>query len=225
MILKSFGCSFIFGTELSDDAGPGGKPSELTWPALLSQQLGLEHHGRGQGGAGNLRILERVISELSLGIPTLYVIGWTWIDRFDYGNPTPTCMADEWGTIVPSDSSTTARAYYQHVQSDLHDKFTSLMCVKSAVDILTQHKQPFVMTYMDSLMMNTTWHAPHSVRFLQQLVQPYLCDFEGRTFLDWARYHGFEIGAGSHPLDAAHQAAVDVILPRARLALDAGCGL
>ena len=42
MDVKSFGCSFIFGSELSDDGygGPYATPSQLTWPAHLARHLG-----------------------------------------------------------------------------------------------------------------------------------------------------------------------------------------
>jgi hypothetical protein len=42
MNLKSFGCSFIFGSELSDDGRNGlyATGSRLTWPAHVAQHLG-----------------------------------------------------------------------------------------------------------------------------------------------------------------------------------------
>lgn len=43
MKLKSFGCSFIFGLELSDIGAKSKKYSQLTWPAIIAQRQGLEY--------------------------------------------------------------------------------------------------------------------------------------------------------------------------------------
>jgi hypothetical protein len=85
MKIKSFGCSFIFGTDLADETRgePYAQSSQLTWPALLAQDLGLEYECHARPGSGNLRILEKILS-ISIQTPATFVIGWTWIDRFDY---------------------------------------------------------------------------------------------------------------------------------------------
>ena len=55
MDIKSFGCSFIFGSELSDD----GKHelyaigSRLTWPAILANHLGYNYNTYSRPGMTN----------------------------------------------------------------------------------------------------------------------------------------------------------------------------
>ena len=63
MNLKSFGCSFIFGSELSDDGrtGPYATGSCLTWPALLAKEFGYGYHTYARPGSGNLQIAERAL--------------------------------------------------------------------------------------------------------------------------------------------------------------------
>ena len=65
MKLKSFGCSFIYGTDLADD-GRGfiaATPSRLTWPALLAQNLDYSYECYARPGCGNLRILEKILNQ------------------------------------------------------------------------------------------------------------------------------------------------------------------
>ena len=87
MKLKSFGCSFIFGSELADDGRdrPYATPSQLTWPSHLAQHLGRDYSCYARPGAGNLQILENILNQSAVSdCNDLFVIGWTWIDRFDY---------------------------------------------------------------------------------------------------------------------------------------------
>ena len=65
MKLKSFGCSYIFGSELSDDLLPPSptKPaSQLTWPALLAQRFDLPYECYALPATGNLRILDQLLA-------------------------------------------------------------------------------------------------------------------------------------------------------------------
>ena len=71
------------------DADP--QPSRSTWPALLAQHLGFEYECWAQPGCGNLMVAEQVIHHLSLPNndtqPAVFVINWTYSDRFDYCDP------------------------------------------------------------------------------------------------------------------------------------------
>ena len=66
MTLKSFGCSFIFGSDLADDGrdGPYATPSQLTWPALLAQHLGRDYQCYARPGSGNLQILNTILNQI-----------------------------------------------------------------------------------------------------------------------------------------------------------------
>jgi len=210
MNLKSFGCSFIFGSELPDD---GRKrlfvtTSKFTWPALYADMLGYEYCSDARPGAGNLQIAERTLNELAKNEHALYVIGWTWIDRFDYYVPN---FKHRWKTIMPTDNNAMADPYYRNIHSQYRDKLTTLMSIKLVIDTLKEKKCPFIMTYMDELMFETEWHSSPAVSELQNYIRPYMTTFEGLNFLDWSKTHGYPITENWHPLEAAHQAAAEYI--------------
>ena len=216
MKLKSFGCSFIFGSELSDDRSAGTDliPSQLTWPAHLAQQLGLEHETHSRPGSGNLQIAERVLSHIALNDATFYAIGWTWIDRFDIWDPAGDSkhylnndLWFKWSTILPADHNEVAKNYFKNIQSDLRDKLTTLMYVRIVIDTLKQKNIPFVMTYMDNLMFDQEWHITSAVKELQEYVKPYMTTFDGQNFLDWSCKNNYPVSKLWHPLDEAHWAA------------------
>ena len=118
MDIKSFGCSFIFGSELSDDGvnGPYATGSQLTWPALLAKSWGYGYQTYARPGAGNLQIAERVLNQVSNIEPALYIIGWTWIDRFDYIDSAETAWpGTAWTTLMPTDTGNLADTYYRNL--------------------------------------------------------------------------------------------------------------
>ena len=128
MTLKSFGCSFIFGSELRDD-GLYATPSNLTWPAHLADHLTCNYECYARPGAGNLQILEQVLNQSAINNDTdLFVIGWTWIDRFDYydADYNPKVKRNPWNTIMPIDESAIAKVYYKELHSEYQDKYTCL---------------------------------------------------------------------------------------------------
>jgi len=67
MIIKSFGCSFIFGNELTDDGRDTlyATSSKFTWPALLAKHYDFEYCTYARPGSGNLQILERLSSDFA----------------------------------------------------------------------------------------------------------------------------------------------------------------
>lgn len=209
MDIKSFGCSFIFGSELSDD-GYGtayATPSQLTWPAHLAKHLGYGYQCYARPGSGNLQITERVLSQATNAESALYVIGWTWIDRFDYVNSD----TDQWKTIMPIDEDAVARTYYRDIHSEYRDKLATLMSMRLVVDTLKQKGYPFIMTYMDDLTFDTQWHTTPAVLELQDYVRPHMTRFEGKSFLEWSRSKGYPETAKWHPLEEAHLAAGNYI--------------
>lgn len=210
MILKSFGCSFIFGNELPDDGYklPNKVPSQYTWPALLSRDLGYDYKCHARPGSGNLQILAKLLDALADPTPGLYVVGWTWIDRFDYCvNPN-----DKWRSITPQETTGESEFYYRHFHTQYRDKLTSLVAIKSAIDALKASGNKFIMTYMDDLLYENKWHTSPGLLSIQNYVRPYLKNFQNQNFLDWSHSRGFPIGrCGGHPLEQAHQAAFDLI--------------
>lgn len=219
MKLKSFGCSFIFGTDLADDGrlGPVATPSLLTFPALIAQDKGMEYSCRARPGAGNFEILCRLLDEIATGEPALYMINWTWIDRFSYIDEERSmgCYPfnpQGWHSIMPVDDDEIARLYYRALHTQLKDKLLTLTCVKSAIDDLLTTGNQFIMTWTDALMWETQWHCPPAVRWMQDRVKSYHSAFQGSSFIDWSQQQGFEISATMHPLEQAHQAAAKLVL-------------
>jgi hypothetical protein len=219
MKIKSFGCSFIFGTDLADDGRhlPTPTPSNYTWAAHLARHLGYDYECLARPGCGNLQIAERVLSHLADSEPSFYVIGWTWIDRFDYTNSTiiNRPIAARWGnwrTLMPVDTTELARIYYKGLHSEYRDKLTTLMQIQLVINTLNQRGQRFIMTYMDKLMFDQRWNYTSAVVDLQQSVKPYMTMFEDKTFLDYSQRNGFEISPTLHPLEQAHKSAAQIII-------------
>jgi len=204
MLVKSFGCSFIFGTDLPDQVEK--KPSQLTWPAVFSQQLGHHHICHALGGTGNLAIANRVLNEVSRDVYALFIIGWTWIDRFDYINKN-----QQWSTIRPGSNDDLANIYYRELHTETRDKLASLMTIRTVIDSLRERNFPFIMTYMDELLFDREYNTTPTITDLQDYVEPYMTRFEGKTFLNWSRDHGYLESASWHPLEQAHAAGAEVM--------------
>jgi hypothetical protein len=219
MKLKSFGCSFIFGSDLADDGRnlPIPTSSNHTWPALLASKNNYNYECLARPGSGNLQIAERVLSHQFDEQPTFFIIGWTWIDRFDYRNSfiSNTPLASKWNnwkTLMPNDNSSLAKIYYQDLHSEFQDKLCSLMYIKLVIDTLTQKNIPFLMTYMDQLLFDQQWNCTPAVIELQNFVRPYMTQFEGHSFLDWSQKNGYAVSDTLHPLEQAHRAAADYMI-------------
>ena len=221
MNLKSFGCSFIFGSELADTraAEMRGEPqeqvSQLTWPAHLARHLDRTYECYARPGSGNLQILERMLNQTAVSDNLdLFVIGWTWIDRFDYYDSeyNTTEKTTPWSTIMPIDETDLAKTYYKELHSEYRDKFTCLIYIKLAIDALNQKSIPFIMTYMDELLFDQKWHTTPAVTDLQEYIKPHMTNFEGKTFLEWSRKYNYPETAQWHPLEAAHRAAGDYMI-------------
>jgi hypothetical protein len=205
MLVKSFGCSFIFGTDLPDQLS--FNPSRLTWPAIFSRQKNHHYRCHAQAGSGNLAITERVLEEVARDVTALFIISWTWIDRFDYIDKT-----QNWSTIRPGSDSALAKTYYQELHSETQDKLLSLIAMRSVIDSLQEKGFPFIMTYMDELLFDCKYNTTPAITALQDYVKPYMTTFEGQTFLNWSRNKGYPESPGWHPLTEAHSAAADVII-------------
>jgi hypothetical protein len=219
MKLKSFGCSFIFGTDLSDDGRdlPAPTASQLTWPAHLAKNLEYSYGCYARPGSGNLQIAERVLSHAAEDQSSLFVIGWTWIDRFDHTNSTINNhpMATQWSnwrTVMPIDRDQLANFYYKGLHSEFRDKLVNLMYIKLVIDTLQQKQIAFLMTYMDDLLFCQQHNVTHAVLDLQKYIRPYMTNFNNQTFLNWSRSNGFPVSDTLHPLEQAHRAAADYMI-------------
>lgn len=219
--VKSFGCSFIFGTDLADDGRDSmcATASALSYPALIAKHLGYQYQCFAKGGSGNLLVHERILSQIDSSTSNdLFVVNWTYIDRFDY-------FTDQWRSLMPIDTDLRAVTYFGCLQHDYKDKLVTLQCIDHAVMKLQQHRIPFVMTYMDHLIFDTIWYGNSALEHLQRAVKPWLDTFDGLNFLQWSKRQGFAISDTEHPLEQAHVAAADMLLPKIYTILNAGLRL
>jgi len=212
--IKSFGCSFIFGTELPDCPPNDNMPqaSQLTWPALMARQLDFEYRCCARPCAGNLEIMERVWDETELQKSSFFVIGWTFIDRFSYISKKDRHHLNRWNTILPTDSDQRSQVYYKQIHAEYSDKLMNLLYIKTAIDILQQRHIPFIMTVMDDLIFDNRWNTSSVINDLQSLVLPHITFFENKTFLQWSHDNNYKISPAWHPLESAHRAAADYMI-------------
>jgi len=211
MKLKSFGCSFIFGTDLAD-SNDGSTcltitPSLSTWPACLARHMGYDYECYAWAGIGNLQILEQILNQASSD-PALFVISWSWIDRFDYVQD----LNRQWKTIRPTNNNQPAEYYYRHLHSQYRDKLTTLTGIKLAIDTLAQRGHRVIMTYMDDLIFETQWHTSPAVLDLQNYIRPHMTTFAGKTFLQWAQLNQYHINECMHPMEDAHASAAQYLI-------------
>ena len=216
MQVKSFGCSFIFGSELADDGKNGlyATGSRLTWPALLAKHYNYQYHTHARPGSGNLQILERLMSHFAgpVNDETICIVGWTWIDRFDYCIENSPWPGLPWATLMPIDTTETARVYYKNLHSELQDKLVNLVYIKQAIDFLKEKSIPFIMTYMDHLLFDDKWNTTPAITEMQKYIKTHMTTFEGLNFQEWSRKNNFLISEIGHPLEQAHALAADYII-------------
>lgn len=206
--LKSFGCSFIFGSELQDDCT--NKPSGLTWPALIAKNLDFKYECYARPGQGNFKIYCDILAN-SYCNDSIYLINWTWIDRFDYID-----SKEQWNTLRPAQENQIQDFYYRNLHSQFRDMVANAAWIVSAAEHLKSLKCPFIMTYMDYNLLtpvDPNWHNPRYLEILQHKLSEILINFDKLNFLDWSRQHNYAISNSWHPLDQAHQAAADYWLP------------
>jgi hypothetical protein len=147
------------------------------------------------------------LSQAALNEPALFIIGWTWIDRFDYIDEIAQCSSHPWKTVLPGDDTAASGVYFKNFHTQFRDKLVTLNYIKSAIDTLKQKNYPFIMTYMDDLIFETKWHCNPAITDMQDYVRPYLSNFNGMSMLDWSRKCGYRISKDWHPLEQAHAAA------------------
>jgi hypothetical protein len=205
-MIKSFGCSFFYGSDLGDCTF---QSSNLTWPALIAQHKNLDYCCYAKPGNGNLFILNSILEQTPGD--DLFLINWTWIDRYDYINS----QDETWAALRPAEDNDLEKFYFRHLHSQYKDMLTNLGYIKLAIDYLNDNRIKFVMTYMDYLLfepINPNWHNPGPVSYLQNKIRPHLVDFDGSNFLDWSKKSGYQVSKHWHPLEQAHAAAAQFIL-------------
>lgn len=208
----SFGDSFTFGTDLEDcDAT---RFSENTWPGLLAEKERVRYRCYATGGIGNQQIAYRVIREYNISKNkerNFYIINWTWIERFDYINT----ITDDWSVIHPRHDDKVSHFFYKNLDSQAWNMVRNLQIIWSTISFLKEHRCRFLMTMLDETIWAEEYPSKHVsiISPLQNLVRPYITDFNGQTFLDWSDSNGFARGKTDHPLEDAHKEASILMYP------------
>lgn len=209
MKIRSFGCSFLAGDDLSD--------SNKTWPARIAGMLGLEHANHAQGASGNFRILHNILGHSQPG--DFCFVNWTYVDRFDYR-----CWQDEiYNTLMPGDNDQLSQIYFKSIYGQYHQTLGALICAKTAIDFLTQINARYIMTYMDHSMfapIDNNYENPQPFNYLQTTIRKHCRTWKGKNFLEWAQANRFPISDLSHPLDTAHQEAANFFITLTEWLLD-----
>lgn len=202
MKLKSFGCSHIWGSDHADVKYSINGWSQTTWPAVLAQKFNLDYLCYAWPGRGNFFVASQVLDQIAANESALFVINWTHIDRFDYFDPN---QRREWLTCLPQGNNEATDAYYRHLHSDLRDKLSTMMLIKMTVDALEAGGYPYIMTYMQDLMWDRTWHVTPTIINFQDRLKPRMLTFEGRNFVDWAGRR-WPVSSSGHLLESGHAA-------------------
>jgi hypothetical protein len=149
--IKSFGCSFVYGSDLNDaDIAPTGDPitgyvpSKYTWPALIAKKLNFDYECYALPGQGNFKIYSDILLNSYKNEDSVFLINWTWIDRFDYVND-----LEQWQTLRPAGESKEQNFYYRHLHSQLCDTISSARYMLSAAEQLKSLNCPYVLTSIE----------------------------------------------------------------------------
>ena len=162
-----------------------------------------------------MQIAEQVLTHLATNEQALFVIGWTFINRFDYvsiNNPKKWLNGNNWSTLMPIDETDIAKTYYNELHSEIRDKLTTLMSIKLVLDTLKQKNCPFIMTYMDDLIFDKRWHTTLAITDMQDYTFPHMTTFDGLNLQQWAKSNGYPITSIGHPLEQAHAAAGELMI-------------
>jgi len=219
----AIGDSFTRGDELADydDTSDWYHHSKNTWPALIAKSLNADYKCRAVGGIGNQQISFKTSG--TFNSDSLYIVNWTWFERFDYINP----VTDHWETTHPRHENKLDHYFYRNLDSELWNLFRNLQQMHSIIFLLKQHNIDFIMTCLDSMYNNKIKDLRYDssiyktfdavITQLQEQVLPYIIDFNGMGFLDWAKHNNYQFGPNGHPLEEAHAAAAEYIQERIKL--------
>lgn len=178
-------------------------PSKLTWPAILAKHRGIKYQSFARPAVGNAYIAEQILNQCADTDPAVFVINWTFIDRFDYGDN------EARYTILPGHDDEKTKIYYQNFHSEYRDKFNTLSMIKLCIDTMLQRNIPFVMTYIDELMFDQQWHTSPAIVMLQDYIKPYCTNFDNKNFVQYAQDLGHPTTSAGHLLETGHQACFE----------------
>lgn len=154
--IVSFGDSFIFGSELTNNLD-GSK----AWPGLIAKELGCAYETRAIPGCGNDSIAQQIYSYFSENPTTdvLAVIQWTWSMRWDFYLPNadawvnlgPTCVPSKIKHYIDTKEAERLINFYKDYVSEsmLWNIYRSLQTIYAAQNFIKQKNIKAIQTYID----------------------------------------------------------------------------
>lgn len=187
--------------------------SKKTWPGLLADHLGYDYRCYANPGGSNQTIIRRLFQYLPyINNNDVVILNWTYISRWDFVDITKLPIDNQWETIRPTNDKNTKfeQFYFDYIQSELWDKWDSLKCINLAVNTLKSKNIKFMMTNIDSLVLDKEYHCSSYINNAQDEIIEYITSFEGKGFDDWCTDRNFPRGEkNNHPLEEAHIAAFE----------------
>lgn len=159
--IVSFGDSFIFGNEISDN-----EDGSKAWPGLASQDLNCSYETRAVPGCGNEDIARQIYSYFSKHDvkDTIAVINWTWAMRWDFHLADrniwitlgPTCVPEKLFSVVQEDEANKLIRFYQQYTgiSDVWNRYRSLQAIYAAQCWMHTHGIKTCQTYIDPMLLD-----------------------------------------------------------------------
>jgi len=222
-----FGDSFAWGSDMSDtmrlqewnkqsEEQRKAKPfhetySRSTWQAKLATKLGLDYECLAVQGCSNQTIVRTFFENEQLIEPgDLVSVNFTWRDRYDFYND----EEQKWHTVRPTGTEDLSyhKLYYKHLHSSTWDQIESLKAINLVLGYLKLHDIDFIATCIDDLIYNDQHHNTALIQTLQDVHRCNINWFESRGFYQWSKDYQYPISPMWHPLEKAHDAALDYIL-------------
>ena len=261
MTIKNFiagGCSFTYGSELSDD-NKGKTTSKMSWAHQLMLRSPATTNDNyvcvAKPGTGNTGIARRVFDAVAnTDNIRCVVVMWSFLSRYDWAMPRHRELeGTRWATISPWDTKMAeeerhtalagsegqqeswklrkemmietqvqpfADAIYKYAANEYHETYLSWKSIIWLQNILEKKGIPFMFTLADnSLFYRDFEEHKDRDKFMDALYKE--IDFTrwfsfGERFMgfnQWALLNDYERGT-THPLDKAHQDAVNLMIPK-----------
>jgi len=223
----AFGDSFTWGSDMSDTMRDfewnklskeerRQKPfdtlySRFTWQALLANKLELNYVCLAEQGCSNQSIVRRFFENVQRIQPgDLVSINFTWRDRYDFYND----EEQQWHTVRPSgtEDSDYHELYYKHLHNSTWDQIESLKAINLVLDYLKLNDIDYIATCIDDMIYFDPHYKTPLMQTLQNVHGNDIKWFESRGFYQWSKDYKYPISPMWHPLEKAHEAALDYIL-------------
>jgi hypothetical protein len=213
--LISFGDSFTFGSELSDDNGTQ-TPSMFSWAALIAKKLNLDYKCEAWPGICNQTILRLLINYFATNDASnsAVAIMWSFTSRYEYHSLKENNWKQVSWPMVDTDAD--AKDYYKLIgDNEINELYTSCICFLTAQNILKTKSIPYVFTIADVSPFTRYFKSHPDLVPLYKLIDWdhwVWTDPPSKGFFEWGRKN-FKSGKFLHPLDEAHEKFVEEIYP------------